>query len=111
MHCCSTSCWTPRHLPIRHAYLAAMHRAVERQRRPEQARCRMQGAMRMPAEQRRNFVAVNKSFQARRQVLLDQRQAIYARLQRQSTRYNNAEDTIAEFLKVGQATCLPDLAL
>ena len=58
--------------------------------------------MRMPAEQRRNFVAVNKSFQARRQVLLDQRQAIYARLQRQSTRYNNAEDTVAEFLKVWQ---------
>ena len=67
--------------------------------------------MRMPAEQRRNFVAVNKSFQARRQVLLDQRQAIYARLQRQSTRYNNAEDTIAEFLKVRQNACPPYLAL
>lgn len=64
---------------------------------------RIAGAMRMPAEQRRNFVAVNKSFQARRQVLLDQRQAIYARLQRQSTRYNNAEDTIAEFLKAHDA--------
>ena len=97
------------HLPIKHAHLAALHQAVEHECWPVQACHRMQATMRMPAEQRRNFVAVNKSFQARRQVLLDQRQAIYARLQRQSTRYNNAEDTIAEFLKVGRRTYLPDL--
>ena len=60
----------------------------------------VQGMLGMSPEQRLNFVAVNKTFQARRKVLLDQRQAIYGLLQRPLTRYNNAEDTISEFLKV-----------
>ena len=54
----------------------------------------------MSTEQRLNFVAVNKTFQGRRKVLLDQRQGIYVLLQRPKTRYNNAEDIITEFLKV-----------
>ena len=54
----------------------------------------------MSTEQRLNFVAVNKTFQGRRKVLLDQRQSIYGLLQRHTTRYNNAEDIIIEFLKV-----------
>ena len=56
----------------------------------------------MTTEQRQNFVAVNKSFQARRGILPDQRQAIYGCMQLPSTRYNNAEDAIVEFLKVGK---------
>lgn len=60
----------------------------------------MQDKLEMSTEQRLNFVAVNKTFQGRRKVLLDQRQSIYGLLQRPSTRYNNAEDIIIEFLKV-----------
>lgn len=59
-----------------------------------------QDMLEMSTEQRRNFVAVNKTFQARRKVLLDQRQSIYGLMQRPKTRYNNAEDIIVEFLKV-----------
>jgi hypothetical protein len=58
-------------------------------------------------EQRAIYVAVTKSFQARRKVLLEQRQGIYGLLQRPLTRYNNAEDTIAEFLKVQAPFQLP----
>lgn len=54
-------------------------------------------------EQRAIYVAVTKSFQARRKVLLEQRKGIYGLLQRPLTRYNNAEDTIMEFLKAHDA--------
>lgn len=54
----------------------------------------------MTGEQREKFVAVNRTFQARRKVLLDQRQSIYGLLQRPMTRYSNSEDAIVEFLKV-----------
>ena len=60
----------------------------------------MQDLMGWSPEQRAIYVAVTKSFQARRKVLLEQRQGMYGLLQRPLTRYNNAGDTIIEFLKV-----------
>ena len=60
----------------------------------------MQDLMGWSLEQRAIYVAVTKGFQARRKVLLEQRKGIYGLLQRPLTRYNNAEDTIMEFLKV-----------
>ena len=68
----------------------------------------VQDMLEMSTEQRLNFVAVNKTFQARRKVLLDQRQSIYGLLQRPKTRYNNAEDIIVEFLKVPVAPYVSD---
>ncbi|CAL5218481.1 g167 [Coccomyxa viridis] len=64
---------------------------------------RVADMLEMSMEQRLNFVAVNKTFQARRKVLLDQRQSIYGLMQRPTTRYNNAEDIIVEFLKAHDA--------